>query len=96
MRICWHSNPFSGTRFPFTTKADLRAAYPFGFFSVPMDEVRVTVELRPEAPAGDQPDGGRLAAALKDLIGISAQILVQPSGTLARSTGKACRVIDRR
>jgi phenylacetate-CoA ligase len=27
------------TRFPFTTKADLRAAYPFGFFAVPMDQV---------------------------------------------------------
>jgi phenylacetate-CoA ligase len=27
------------TRFPFTTKADLRAAYPFGFFAVPMREV---------------------------------------------------------
>jgi phenylacetate-CoA ligase len=27
------------TRFPFTTKADLREAYPFGFFSVPMDQV---------------------------------------------------------
>jgi phenylacetate-CoA ligase len=26
-------------RFPFTTKADLREAYPFGFFSVPMDQV---------------------------------------------------------
>lgn len=26
-------------RFPFTTKADLRAAYPFGFFAVPMDEI---------------------------------------------------------
>jgi phenylacetate-CoA ligase len=26
-------------RFPFTTKADLRAAYPFGFFSVPMEQV---------------------------------------------------------
>jgi phenylacetate-CoA ligase len=26
-------------RFPFTTKADLRDAYPFGFFSVPMDQV---------------------------------------------------------
>jgi phenylacetate-CoA ligase len=26
-------------KFPFTTKADLRAAYPFGFFSVPMDQV---------------------------------------------------------
>ena len=26
-------------RFPFTTKADLRAGYPFGFFAVPMDRV---------------------------------------------------------
>ena len=26
-------------RFPFTTKADLRAAYPFGFFSVPREQV---------------------------------------------------------
>src|SRR5690348_917498 len=27
-------------RFPFTTKADLRASYPFGMFAVPMDRVR--------------------------------------------------------
>src|ERR1700723_2129947 len=27
------------TRFPFTTKADLREAYPFGFFCVPMERV---------------------------------------------------------
>lgn len=27
-------------RLPFTTKADLRANYPFGFFSVPMDQVQ--------------------------------------------------------
>ena len=26
-------------RFPFTTKADLRASYPFGMFAVPMDQV---------------------------------------------------------
>jgi phenylacetate-CoA ligase len=26
-------------RFPFTTKADLRAAYPFGFFAVPMEQI---------------------------------------------------------
>src|ERR1700677_2748700 len=26
-------------RFPFTTKEELRAAYPFGFFAVPMDRV---------------------------------------------------------
>ena len=27
------------SRFPFTTKDDLRAAYPFGFFAVPMEQV---------------------------------------------------------
>lgn len=27
------------SRFPFTTKADLRANYPFGFYSVPMDQI---------------------------------------------------------
>lgn len=27
------------SRFPFTTKADLRAAYPFGFFAVPREQV---------------------------------------------------------
>ncbi len=26
-------------RFPFTTKADLRAAYPYGFFAVPMERI---------------------------------------------------------
>src|SRR5262249_41924969 len=26
-------------RFPFTTKADLRDAYPFGFFAVPMQRI---------------------------------------------------------
>ena len=26
-------------RFPFTTKSDLRSAYPFGFFAVPLHEV---------------------------------------------------------
>jgi phenylacetate-CoA ligase len=26
-------------RFPFTTKADLRAAYPFGMFAVPIEQV---------------------------------------------------------
>ena len=29
-------------RFPFTSKADLREAYPFGFFAVPMDPVSYT------------------------------------------------------
>jgi phenylacetate-CoA ligase len=30
---------FDLARLPFTTKADLRDAYPFGFFAVPMEQV---------------------------------------------------------
>jgi phenylacetate-CoA ligase len=62
-----------------------------------LDEVLVTVEARPEAASGRlHADSLLLAAALKDLIGISVQIEVKPNGSLTRSTGKACRVLDRR
>ena len=62
-----------------------------------LDEVLVTVEARPEAASGRQhADSLALGAALKDLIGISVQIEVKPNGSLTRSTGKACRVLDRR
>jgi phenylacetate-CoA ligase len=62
-----------------------------------LDEVLVTVEARPGTPSGQQhADSVALAAALKELIGISTQIEVKPSGSLSRSTGKACRVLDHR
>jgi phenylacetate-CoA ligase len=62
-----------------------------------LDEVLVTVEARPDAPASHQhADSLALGAALKDLIGISVQIEVKPGGSLTRSTGKACHVLDRR
>jgi len=62
-----------------------------------LDEVLVTVEARPEAASGRQhADSLALGAALKDLIGISVQIEVKPNGSLTRSTGKACHVLDRR
>jgi phenylacetate-CoA ligase len=62
-----------------------------------LDEVLVMVEARPEAASGQaHAEGLALGAALKDLIGISAQIEVKPSGSLTRSAGKACRVFDRR
>jgi phenylacetate-CoA ligase len=62
-----------------------------------LDEMRVTIEARAQAPLGEQhADSLALAATLKDLIGISAQIEVKPSGSLSRSTGKACRVLDHR
>jgi phenylacetate-CoA ligase len=62
-----------------------------------LDEITVVVEARPEFDAGaHQTEALLLAARLKDLIGISADIRVAASGTLARSAGKASRVKDRR
>ena len=62
-----------------------------------LDEIRILVEARvgvgQEAHAAE---AVLLAAKLKDHIGISAQIHVAPSGSLARSAGKAQRVRDRR
>jgi phenylacetate-CoA ligase len=62
-----------------------------------LDEIRILVEARPEASAESHPSqADRLAAALKDNIGISAQILIVPCGSLQRSAGKANHVRDRR
>ena len=39
-------------RFPFTTKADLRANYPFGMFAVPREQVRADPRVvRDDRPA---------------------------------------------
>jgi phenylacetate-CoA ligase len=62
-----------------------------------LDEIRILVEARvglgQEAHAAE---AVLLAAKLKDHIGVSAQIHVAPSGSLARSAGKAQRVRDHR
>jgi phenylacetate-CoA ligase len=62
-----------------------------------LDEITIVVEARPEL--GDNAHRNEallLATALKDLIGISADIRVAASGSLPRSAGKASRVKDRR
>jgi phenylacetate-CoA ligase len=62
-----------------------------------LDEILIVVECRPEL--GDnarQAEALLLAGKLKDNIGISADIRVAASGSLARSAGKANRVKDRR
>ena len=62
-----------------------------------LDEVLIVVECRPEV--GDnarQAEAPLLAGKLKDNIGISADIRVVASGSLARSAGKVSRVKDRR
>jgi phenylacetate-CoA ligase len=62
-----------------------------------LDEITIVVEARPELGGNaQQGEALLLAAALKDNIGISAEIRVAASGSLPRSAGKASRVKDRR
>ena len=62
-----------------------------------LDEVTVNVELAPGADAAaKQPAAAELRKHVKDLIGVSARINVHEEGGVARSEGKAKRVIDRR
>ena len=60
-----------------------------------MDEVAVHVEARPGT--GDTAEeAARLVARIKDTIGLTARVVVEPSGAIERSQGKARRVVDRR
>jgi len=62
-----------------------------------LDEIRILVEARRDLAGAAQPaEAGRLAAALKDHIGISADIRVVAAGSLRRSSGKASHVRDLR
>jgi phenylacetate-CoA ligase len=62
-----------------------------------LDEIRIRVEARPELLVASHPtEATTLAAKLKDVIGISAEIKVVSSGSLRRSTGKGVHVTDLR
>jgi phenylacetate-CoA ligase len=62
-----------------------------------LDEIHILVEARAGlAHAAHPAEALLLATKLKDHIGISAQIRIVPSGSLARSAGKAQRVRDLR
>jgi phenylacetate-CoA ligase len=62
-----------------------------------LDEIHILVEARAELGTEAQADAALLLATrLKEHVGISAQITIVPSGSLARSAGKAQRVRDRR
>jgi phenylacetate-CoA ligase len=62
-----------------------------------LDEIRILVEARPDLARESHPaEAERLGAALKDHIGISADIRVVAPGSLQRSSGKAARVRDLR
>jgi len=63
-----------------------------------LDEMEVHVEARPDFWAGGGADevGGVLGARIKELIGVSARVVVDAPGSIERSVGKARRVIDNR
>jgi phenylacetate-CoA ligase len=62
-----------------------------------LDEMRILVEARAELSADAQPrEMESLARKLKDHIGVSADVRIVPSGSLARSAGKAKHVRDLR
>jgi len=64
-----------------------------------LDQLTVRVEPKPEI-AGDraacEAAGSRLAARIKTMCGLSAAIDMQPVGGVARSMGKAQRIVDNR
>lgn len=62
-----------------------------------LDEMVVRVEARAGLdPARYEEQGGLLAGYVKELVGISAAVAVEPPGTVSRSAGKAVRVLDLR
>ena len=62
-----------------------------------MDAMTVHAERRPGVTEADaDAAGARLADRIKNTIGVSAAIVVEPPGTIERSTGKMRRIIDER
>ena len=59
-----------------------------------MDAMRVNVET--EQGASDTGAGDILARRIKDIVGVTAHVDVGTPGSVARSQGKAVRVVDRR
>ncbi len=60
----------------------------------PMDKMRVLVEALPSGAPEDA--SVSLAKRVKDLIGVTAEISLGAPGSVARSQGKAVRVVDKR
>jgi phenylacetate-CoA ligase len=62
-----------------------------------LDEMTVLVERAPSAGAADADAAGeRLSHRIKNLIGVTCEVRVMPSGGIERSLGKAKRVVDKR
>ena len=63
-----------------------------------LDEMELRVEARPSFAAADirAAAGAKLAAVVKETIGVTAKVTVEPPQTLERSIGKAKRMVDLR
>ncbi len=68
----------------------------------PMDTLTVRIETKADlagaltSTENNRKEASELAHAIKTFIGVSADIVIEPVGTIERSTGKAKRVIDLR
>jgi phenylacetate-CoA ligase len=62
-----------------------------------LDEMTVHVEAHPEFWSGGVPGVGEaLGGRIKEIIGVSARVVVEAPGGIERSLGKARRVLDKR
>ena len=63
-----------------------------------MDSMVVHAEARASAwdGAGLLDAAGQVAHHIKSTVGVTAQVIAEPPGTLERSVGKVKRVVDRR
>ena len=64
----------------------------------PLDAMRIHVESLPEAadPEARAAQAETLTHRIKDIVGVSAEVLVADPGAVERSQGKARRVVDNR
>jgi phenylacetate-CoA ligase len=63
-----------------------------------MDHVTIEVEAQPHVgePALLEAEASAIVARIKERIGLTMRVAIQPPGTLERSLGKARRVVDQR
>lgn len=63
-----------------------------------MDAMRIHVEALPDVSDEEvrKTSANRLSDKIKEIIGVSSEIIVGDPGTVARSQGKAVRVVDNR
>ncbi|CUH74779.1 phenylacetate--CoA ligase PaaK [Tropicibacter naphthalenivorans] len=60
------------------------------------DEMRVKVEPLPEMVSASESAGRELAAKVKQVVGVTVKVDVELPGGVARSQGKAVRIVDNR